>query len=243
MNQVNNYQGHAITVIENLIATKGIFTAYHVTTILRKCGFQVPHNDIRHILEKYDIATKGYDKTLTVTGVFKVQAFIYHPKNVPQQELLDFENALAEKIKDGKDNSPIPSTLATPKVQPAKAPVVAPTPAPANTPVVTAVKTPGVVSSIRLKANDPIKVKADARNRICIPASIVRKYFTKGDKVGIVVENCHITISKFNNGKKYNSVLTVDSYDNIRFNADLMPNSAGNVTVNFNDILREIVLT
>lgn len=239
MNQVNNYQGRAITVIENLIATKGIFTAYHVTTILRKCGFQVPHNDIRSILEKYDLAAKGYNKTLTVTGVFKVQAFIYHPKNVPQQELLNFENDLAQKIKDGKDNSPVPSTLATPNVQPIKTPVAVPT----SAPVVTAVKTPGIVSSIRLKANDPIKVKADARNRICIPASIVRKYFTKGDKVGISVTNCHLTISKFNSGKKYDSVLTVDSYDNIRFKADLMPNPSGDITVNFNDILREIVLT
>lgn len=239
MNQVNNYQGRAITVIENLMATKGIFTAYHVTTILRKCGFQVPHNDIRRIIENYDIGSKGYEKTLTVTGVFTAQANIYHPKGISRQELLDFEADIANKMNSGKNNTPVPSTLAVTSSTPAPAPA----PAPAKTPVVTAVKSPSIVSSIRLKATDPIKVNTDARNRICIPAAVVRKYFTHGDKVGIVVENMHLTISKFTAGKKYNSVLTVDSYDNIRFKAELMPTKSGNVTVNFNDILREIVLT
>lgn len=85
-------------------------------------------------------------------------------------------------------------------------------------------------------------MNSDARGRICIPAKVVRKYFKAGDKVGITATPVNLSIAPYDVNGKYSATLTVDSYDNIRINSAQMHTKGGDVTVNFDDRNKIIVL-
>jgi hypothetical protein len=71
---------------------------------------------------------------------------------------------------------------------------------------------------------------------------VVRKYFKSGDKVGITATSVNLSIEPFAANGKYSTVMTVDSYDNIRINSKHMHKSNGDITVNFNNSTKTLVL-
>lgn len=228
-NTIGTFQTKALEILDNFIKTNKIFTAYHITTILRECGYSVNHHDIRDIIRGYDMGSKGYSRTLSTT-LFKVAVNIYHPLASTTQDIIDFENA----IQNAGDNN---SAIVTPSLN------IQTTPALVNQVTTVAPATPAKtpVSSIRLKS-DTVQIKADKRGRVCLPAEVVRKYFKAGDKVGIRSSAVNLSIEPFAIGGKYSSVMTVDSYDNIRINSKHMHKSSGSIVVNFNDNAKTIVL-
>lgn len=222
-------------VLENLIKTRKVFTAYHVTLILRKCGFIANHSDVRQVIRGYDFASADYKVELAKNSALTTPPNIYFHISTTAQEVEALEKELADAIPRGTihDTPKVATPIVGGPVLNLSKKVVAKVPDP-KAPVPTPKK---VAGNVAINVGEVLDVKADYRGRYAIPARIVRTLFKSGDVVGVHHDTTNkvtvFEVSKPANRANYVTLLTVDSYGNIRVKQDHLSHANGKVAVEY----------
>ena len=223
------------TIIDNLVKTHKVFTAYHVTLILRKCGFIANHSDVRQVIRGYDFASADYKIEVAQNSALTTPPNIYFHISTPSHEVEALEKELADAIPRGTihDAPKVATPIVGGPVLTLSKKVVAKKPAP-NAPVPTPKK---VVGNVAITTGEVLDVKADYRGRYAIPARIVRTLFKAGDVVGVHHDPINkVTVFEKSipaNRANYVTLLTVDSYGNIRVKQDHLSHANGKVIVEY----------
>src|SRR5574343_274205 len=94
-------------VIGNLVKTRKIFTAYNVTTILRRCNFHTAHADVQIAVKAFDLAKVEYvveparNAGFKNNASFKVIPNIYFHKDTLRSEVDAFEQDMLNLVNAG----------------------------------------------------------------------------------------------------------------------------------------------
>lgn len=229
-----------VSVINTLVNAGKIFTAYNVTLILRRSGYQTNHPSVRNEIRAYPFGGNNYKESLALNPEFSNSASgftqvpnIYHPNNASRSEIDAFEQSVLDSVKLGMSAINPPSTPA-PKVggvvlqlnkTPHKSHIVGTSAHVKTKPVPTPKKLTG----------EELDIKPDMRGRYTIPSRIVKEYFTVGDLIGITHDSANGTtlFEKYDPNVTYTTKLTVDSHNNLRVKDGHLSYSNGKMVVEY----------
>lgn len=196
-----------IDVLDGLVNSKALFTAFDVTKLVRARlkGAECFHSDVRRIVKNYSLPI-GYSMNPVSIPGLNVNPILYHPVGTTITDYIPL------KGNQGPFTSPTSTGTLSPTLTPAN------------------VKTPNnqiqIKNSIPLPFSIPISgdgslvTNLDARGRYCVRAKdIVAAGLGAGDEVFLSVKNGEIELfsdNVFVKNATADSMLTVDKYCNLR---------------------------
>lgn len=200
-----NDEAVVIDVLDGLVNSKALFTAFDVTRLVRTRlkGAECFHSDVRRIVKNYSLPI-GYSMNPVHIPGLNVNPVLYHPVGTTVADYTPVKN---NQGPFGASTSPTPSTAATnPKTTNPQLQVSNSVPFPLPFSTKTSVGS-GVVANL------------DNRGRYCVKASdIVAAGIGSGDEVFLLVKNGEIEL--FTDAGPTHStadtMLTVDKYCNLR---------------------------
>ena len=198
-----------IDVLDTLVNSKALFTAFDVTKLVRARlkGAECFHSDVRRIVKNYSLPIGYSMKPVSIPGL-NVNPILYHPIGTTIADYSPVKNNQGP-FAPNAPVTPLTGKLNTPVVLPLK-----------NTLSSSPATSFPLPFSTPTSVNGNVVANLDARGRYCVRAKdIVAAGLGAGDEVFLLVKNGEIELfsdGTFVNSATADSMLTVDKYCNLR---------------------------
>ena len=224
--------------IQEFVKNARIFTAFDVTTALRKLGHFIKHGEVKKVFSSFDFDAVDYDRTLAKNEEFDVKPYFYYSVEHSDSDIEEYEDSLFDKelptvpsyinlsgdiwkpISEDKTTGAIVFENTNPRNNGITLTYARNTIPSTWKEVVCNVVTPVVDDEEDSEpVEETIVLKVDSRQRCAIPNRIINTYFENGDTLGIWYdEDNNVTvIHHYVDGAwDYSTTLTVDKSGNIR---------------------------
>lgn len=201
-----NDEAVVIDVLDGLVNSKALFTAFDVTKLVRARlnGAECFHSDVRKIVKNYSLPI-GYSMNPVHIPGFNVNPILYHPVGTTVA-----------------DYSPVRGNQGpfSPNTPPASVPVQPKVSVPSTSMQVSNSVPFPLPFSVPSSVNDGLVTNLDSRGRYCVRAKdIIAAGLGAGDEVFLTVKNGEIELfsdTVFAVNATADSMLTVDKYCNLR---------------------------